>query len=338
MKINKIFGFVVPVGKDIDNINDEKIHGSEILPPNKLFTKLTDLFNNSKKDCDIKIRFIANMGKQKNEVREQIINLCNKFVLENCKPLVKSLMYLTDKKIKEGLLFFVCANDKTDTKLLMARFPSEEGITVKNDNGKYIFEVIDDVFLKNSRKYKAVYYQSTLDDFWSGYAVDKQINDNNVKEISNYWVKDFLQSELKLNSLRGSEILAKAVRKTITETRDEQVKEELISVTPLVKNINSQALSFRSFFDKMNLSEKTKKEVLSKIDNSANLSGITFQFNSDIFSENCNYLIKILDTGAIAMAPAAIFPTVWNEEVSEDGKMKYSTEGKKIKTKISNRI
>jgi hypothetical protein len=337
MKINKIFGFFVPIGKELENINDSDIHGSEIVFSNKLFKKLTVLFNNSEKDCDIQIRFIPQRGKQYNEAREFIVKLCNKFTMENCNPLVKSLMYLTDKKIKEGLLFFIYAEDKSDKKLLIARFPSEEGITVKINDGKYVFEVVDDVFLKNSKKYKAVYYQSKLDDYWSGYAVDKQINDNTLKEISDYWIKDFLQSELKLNSKRGSLILAKAVRKTITETTDDNVKEELIGVTPLLKNINTRVVSFKGFFDKMNLSEKAKKEVLSKIDN-PNLYGVTFKFDSDVFSENCNYLINILDTGAVIMAPAADYSTLWQEEVLNEERYKYSTEGKKIRTKMSNRI
>jgi hypothetical protein len=337
MKINKIFGFIVPIGKELENIDDSDIHGSEIAASNKLFKTLTELFNNSKNDCDIQIRFVAQKGKQDNEVRDCIMKLCNNFTMESCKPLVKSLIYLTDKKIKEGLLFFIYAEDKSDKKLLIARFPSEEGITVQISDGKYVFEVIDDVFLKNSRKYKAVYYQSILDDYWSGYAVDKQINDNTLKEISDYWVKDFLQSELKLNSKRGSQMLAKAVRKTITETTDNNVKEELIGVTPLLKNINARVVSFKSFFDKMNLSEKSKKEVLSKID-TPNLYGVTFKFDSDIFAENCNYLINILDTGAVIMAPAVDYSTLWQEEVADSGNYKYSTEGKKVKTKMSNRI
>jgi len=340
MKINKIYGFIAPVGKGVDNIDDIPLQGSEILPSNKLFVKLTELFKNSEKECDIQIRFVPKTGKQDNDVRDLIVKICKKFTLENCEPLVKSLTRLTDKKIKEGLLFFIYAKEHTDMKLLIARFPSEEGITVKHDNGKYVFEVIDDVFLKNSRKYKAVYYQSKLvklDNFWTGYAVDKQINDSNVKEVSDYWVKDFLQSELKLNSNRGSIMLAKAVRKTITETIDNEVKEELIGVTPLVKNINTKALTIRSFFDKMNLSLKTKNEVLTRIDNPG-LCEISFQFSSEKFAENCNYLIKILDTGAIAMAPTVDFSTIWNEEAAEDGNVRYSTEGKNIKIKVRNSI
>ena len=337
MEIKKIFGFVVPIGKESDSIDDSIIQGSEISSTNKLFLKLTELFNNSKNDCDINIRFVSKTGEKKNEVRDLIVNLCNEFSLDNCKPLVKSLIRLTDKKIKEGLLFFIYAFDDTDKKLLIARYPSEEAITVKQEKGKYIFEVINDVFLKNSRKYKAVYYQSTLDNFWSGYAVDKQINDDNVKEISDYWIKKFLQSDLLFNSLRGSEMLAKAVRLTIAETNNDQVKEELISATSLIKNVDSKSLTFKSFFDKLNLSEQTRDEVLLKIPNQ-DIYEITFKFSSDIFSKNCNYLYKYLDNGAIAIAPAVDFPTAWRETVTKNGKVRYSTEGKKIKTKVTNRV
>jgi len=337
MKIEKIFGFIVPIGKGSESTGEVKLQGSEIVATDKLFIKLTELFDHSEKDCDINIRFTPKADEQKNDVRDLIVNLCNDFSLEKCEPLVKSLMKLTDRKIKEGLLFFIYANDITDKKIMIARFPSEEAIRVRREKGKYIFEIIEDVFLKNSRKYKAVYYKKSMDDFWSGYAVDKQINDNNVKEISDYWIKDFLQSELKLSSARASEMLAKAVRQTIVETKNEQVKEELIGVTTLVKNVDKKALTFKSFFDKMNLSKQTKDEVLRKFPN-PQLCELSFNFSSELFSMNCNYLYKILDNGAIAIAPAIDFPTIWHEEAAKNGKVRYSTEGKKVRTKVSNRI
>jgi hypothetical protein len=337
MKIKKIFGFVVPIGKGLDNVEDSKIQGSEILSTNKLFQKLTQLFNQSEKDCDISIGFIPKEDKQKNDVRDLVVNLCNEFTLENCKPLVKSLIYLTDNKIKEGLLFFVYADDNKDNKILITRYPSEEAIRVKKEKGECVFEVIGDVYLKNSKKYKAVYYQKTIEDYWSGYAVDKQINDDNMKEISNYWIKDFLQSQLGLNTIRGSEMLAKAVKKTIDETTDDKIREELIGVTTLVKNTDSKTMTFNNFFDKMNLSKRAKDEVMQKVNNSV-LWNSSFKFDSTIFSKNCHYLYKILDNGAIAIAPAENFPTVWHEEVAKNGKVKLSTVGKKIRTRVKNNI
>jgi len=333
MKISKIFGFYVPVRKVPST---EKISGSEILPTSKLFAKLSSLFSTSEKDCDIEINFIAQTGKQDNEVRDFIVKLCSKFTIKNCDPLVEALHSLTNKKIKDGLLFFIYAKDKADKKLLIARFPSEEGITVKYKDGEYVFEILDDVFLKNS-KYKAVYYQASINDFWSGFAVDKQISDIYLKEISDYWIRDFLQSELKLNSARGSKQLAQAVRKTIIETTDDIVKEELVGLAPFVKNINAKILSFKTFFEKMNISEKTMNEVLSKFDNQESCK-VSFQFDSEVFTMNCNYIIHILDNGAGIMGPSTDFSILWQEELAEDGKSKFSTKGKKIKTKVSNKI
>jgi len=339
MEIQKVFGFMAPVGKDKDDIDDMTIRGSEILQNNRLFEILEDLFNKSDKECDIQIRFIAQNLDQDNDIRNKIKAISENFKIENCIDLVKSLSKLTDKKIKDGLIFFIKGCNGGIAKTLIARFPSEIGITIKTDESTFAFEVIEDVFLKNSRKYKAVYYLSS-DDYWIGYAVDKQINEGagKIKEISDYWIKEFLKSELKLNSKRGSSLLAKAIRKTITETKKENVKYELVAITPTIKNINTRALTMNSFFDQLNLSEETKKEVLSKIENS-NLFNVAFQFDSKEFEDNCNYLVTILDSGAVVMAPAADFDDIWQREfVAESGKTKYSTEGIKIRTKVSNRI
>lgn len=339
MEVQKIFGFIAPVGKEQDNIPDTMLPGSEVEKSNRLFEMLSDLFSKSKKECDVQIRFIAQTQNQDNDVRDQIVKIGGDFTIANCRGLVKSLSYLTDKKIKEGLVFFVLGSENHVAKILIARFPSEVGITTKLGSGGFSFEVIEDVFLKNSRKYKAVYYLST-DDYWIGYAVDKQINEGfgKIKEISDYWIKDFLKSELKLNSKRGSSLLAKAVRRTISETEKENVKRELVSATPAIKNINPRALTMESFFTQLNLSEETRNEVLSKIDNT-NLYHITFQFDSEEFENNCNYLINILDSGAVIMAPAADFDNLWQSEmVAEDGRTKYTTEGKKVRTKVVNRI
>ncbi len=339
MNIVKIFGFIAPVGKDRKNISDDEILGSEIVTSTRLFSILKELFDKSEKECDIQIRFISQNRNQDNEVREAIVNISTCFSIQNCRVLVKSLSYLTDKKTKEGLVFFIKATQDNLQKIMIARFPSEIGITTTKRNKEFSFKVIEDVFLRNSQKYKAVYYLSS-DAYWVGYAIDKQINDSygKIKEISDYWIRDFLKSELKLNSKRGSALLAKAVRRTISETPKENVKTELISIAPMIKNMNLRVLTMDNFFSQLNLSEETKKEVLSKIENKE-LFNITFQFDSSEYENNCNYLIKIMDSGAGIMAPAADFDKLWQMEmIADDGRAKYITEGKNIKTKVTNKI
>ncbi|RLC58227.1 MAG: hypothetical protein DRH89_01595 [Candidatus Cloacimonadota bacterium] len=339
MEVIKIMGFICPVAKEKDVVLDSDLFGHEINSDNKLFDILTDIFDKAKKECDIQIRFTSQSMQQDNEIRESIQSIVLNFNKENCLPLVKSLAYLTDNKTKEGLLFFVLGEDNNEKRLYIARFPSETGITIQQNAGVMNFVVIEEMFLKNSRKYKAVYYDSK-DSYWIGYAVDKQLNSSSgkIKEISDYWIKDFLKSELKMNAKRGSSILAKAVRRTIAETSDETVKSELIGATQLIKNINARAVSMNTFFSELNLSDATHNEVLSKIENQ-NLFNITFPFDSSEFESNCSYLVNILDTGAVIMAPTSEFSEVWFQEaVAESDELKYSTQGKKIKEKISNRV
>lgn len=338
MKVKKILGFIAPVAKDKEEIQDTEIFSHEIKKSNKLYSFLELLFDRSDQDCKVQIRFVAQNKSQDNEIRNQIIKISKALTRENCLPLVKRLAKLTDQKTKEGLLFFLLGKEKEEIKILITRFPSEVGITVNQNNGYLDFEILNDVFLRKSNKYKAVFYNSS-EDFWVGHAVDKQLNDNvgKIREISDYWIKDFLISELKLNSARASSMIAKAIRRTISETDKENIKSELVSVTQTIKNINARTLTMNTFFDELNLSEDTKNEVLSKIENS-NLFNVTFQFDNNEFEKNCSYMLKIMDTGAIAMAPTPDFDELWmKEDLSDDGKIKFSTEGKKIREKISNR-
>lgn len=336
MKIDKIIGFLSPVAKSRDGISLEEIFGQDITSDTRLFELLSEIFNKAEKECDIQIRFIAQTQDQDNDVREGIINLTNNFDIDNCRPMVRSLSYLTDNKTKEGLLFFVKAVKDDNSRTFIARFPAEVGITITQANGQKHFDVTEDIFLKNSRRYKAVYYDSK-DQYWVGYAVDKQVNDSNgkIKEISEYWIKDFLKSELKMNSKRGSRLLAKAIRKTITESDNETIKSELIGITSTIKNMNNRKGSIKTLLGILNLSDDTKSLVMKQIENPS-LNNISFNFDIEEFEHNFNYLVNILDNGAIVIGPAKDFGDIWDKEKVAEGVYKYSTEGHPIKEKISN--
>lgn len=338
MNIEKIFGFLAPALKEKDQDNSASIIGEEISTSTKLHQVISEIFNKSEKECDIPIKFLTTNGKQENPMRDQIMNLNSHFSIDNCIPIVRKLSHLTDGKTKDGLVFFVSAKSESGTRIMVTRFPAETGITISPAQGKPNFNVVEDVFLKNSRKYKAVYYNSS-DQFWFGYATDKQVNEGRgkVKEISDYWIKHFLESEMKITSKRGTEILAKAVRSTLETTDDDDVQKDLVTLTTTIKNANKRLVSFESFFDEMNLSEGTKKEVLKKID--PDLLGIKFELDVDEFRTTCNYLVNVLDNGAIVIGPAKDFDDIWSKEfVAENDEYIYSTTGRPIKSKFQQRV
>lgn len=336
MQIKKIIGFVSPVGKKSQNIKLDDLYGQVIKSNTKIFNLIEEIILKSNDECDIKIKFTALGNNQDNDVRDEIIKIVKDFKVDTCKPLVRNLSYITDNNIKEGLLFFVLAEHNNYNRFLIARFPGETGITKKVTNGKLEFDVTDDIFLKNSRRYKAVYYDSK-DQYWVGFAVDKQVNDRSgkIKEISEYWIRDFLKSELSMSSKRGSKILATAIRRTITETNDDEIKKELIGVSTTIKNLNGSKLSISDTLDKLNLSNKTKDEVKIKMSD-AKMNKIAFILDISEFNNSFNYLVNILDNGAVVMGPADKFDDLWLKQDQANGNTLYSTEGSPIQEKISN--
>ena len=67
--------------------------------------------------------------------------------------------------------------------------------------------------MKNRASYKAAAYAdvSLEAGFWKGRAADKQ-SKGSVREVSNYWIADFLASQITVTAAAGTRRLAMAMR------------------------------------------------------------------------------------------------------------------------------
>lgn len=88
--------------------------------------------------------------------------------------------------------------------------------------------------MKNAYSYKAVVYQHTslTNGFWTGRAVDKQI-ESREREVSQYWINDFLDSGLRTTPTRGRRRLALALKAAASKSKDVTVKSEIASAVTL---------------------------------------------------------------------------------------------------------
>lgn len=340
MNIEKIYGLIVPAGKDEKNFI--RIKGLEVTQDQKLFDIISKTFYDSDKNCDIEIKMqekILESGNttQENEFHDHLLKLYEDFNLENSKWFGELLAKNTDKTTKDGILFIILGKKDDGARVFFCRIPAETGITVENKLNSIKFDVKEDVYVKNSKKYKAAFFDE-LDEFVVGYATDKQVTDSykKVKSMSDYWIKDFLHCEIAITPQRGSKMLSEAIRKTIETSEDEIVRQELISVTSHIPNMNEKICSFDSFFELANLSENTKFEVLGKLQGQDLAS--KFQLDSNVFMENCSYKIIVLDNGAMAIASTSDFDNVWDIIDGEDGLKKISTSGKMEKTKLKQKV
>ncbi len=332
MDIEKIYGFVTPASKNETHKQD--VNGKEIGASEKLYGILSEIFSRVESKCDIPIKFLSINGTQNNPVLLKIKDLDNSFSYENVFWLADLLSNCTDKTMKKGLFFIAKMKDGNKSRIALCRIPAEEGITVKSEKSNLQFDVLEDVFIKNSHKFKLAFFDS-VDDFMEGKATDKQINDTKkIRYLSDYWVKDFLSCELTITPKRGTKMLAEAIRKTIEVTENETVQKELTSVIPVIQNVNTQKTSFDGFFSLMHLSEETKNEVLQKLTINPT---VQFQIDSEEFNNTCTYQFMIMDNGAIAIAPSNEFNSIWTIEKKQE-KVLIKSFGTVVKTKYKQKV
>lgn len=333
-EITKMYGFLVPANKS--HKTPKEVKGKEIAVEEGLHKLIGDLFNLADEKCNIEIKFTTQKmengdQRQENEFRKLLLELNKDFSLENSKKCAEKLSKVTDNTSKESLLFLVKGTFNGNTRLFISRIPAETGITVINKSKAIDFDVKEDVFIKNSKKYKAVYYDYS-DEFNIGYAIDKQIQN---KEVSDYWLQDFLNSELNITAARASKEIADAFKKVIKETDSQQIVAELTAVASLIQNANGQMTTVNDFYSKFNLSEDTKNEVNKFITRIG--KNVQFSIDAEEFNKNFSYKLLVLDSGAIAGAYASDFDTTWHIAEKEPGYSILTTEGKIEKTKITNK-
>jgi hypothetical protein len=159
--------------------------------------------------------------------------------------------------------------------------------------------------------------------------VDKQINES---ALSNYWVKDFLQSEFRTTAKAGSRRLAQAVRASYADA-DGEIKQELLSMCNLAKTLNGKQTSAAKILKQLALSDAATALVKKHIGPQHLFSdGFSFQYAE--FEEQTGYRQVVLDNGAGMSAIAPAFTKVFEQIDQDDGKIEFRTTGKVMNDQV----
>jgi hypothetical protein len=306
------------------------IGGTSVALDGKLFRLLDNIYSTSGTELDIDISF--NKGKdgtQTNACRDLITKYVGQPTLLNGKRIAERLAGLTDQRSGLGLLFLISGKEGSDHKIVVSRFPTDTAILVEEGAAALTVQFLERVFMKSQTSYKAVAYQdsSLRAGFWTGRAIDRQIN-SRVSELSNYWIFDFLDSDFLVTPAAGTRRLAVALQNATKKAGDLQVSNEIVSAVTLAGALQGKPTSIRDFEKHFGLSNSAIQLIETEL-KTPGLAEERFQFDHDEFKSHVAYRSLELNNGAMLTAPSSDFDKVFRREPidGKSGRVRVSTEG-----------
>lgn len=331
MKIEKIHSYLVHPGKGLDE--QLEVKGTEIPLRGTMYNMLRDIFDKSPDECKHDIAFTTPDGKQQNDCRDLVLAHITKPTTRNGHALAERLQGVTTNRSGLGLMFLMIGSSGNRKRLVISRFPADNGFLAIEQAKTLDVEFVERIFLKSSRGYKSAMYEgaSTVKDFWEGKAIDRQIKDD--VEIPEYWIKEFLLSDFSTTGERGTRTLAAALRDAINDKDVPlNVKDEISSAVKLSRNLDKKLVSPVEYGKKLNLSQAAQNALLSKI--RTDLHQVQFQLSVEELDKLITFKTIELDNGAYMSALASKFDDVFDKEPAKNGQTTFSTTGAVVDERI----
>ena len=333
MSIHHIHAYLVHPNKRAKRPREAR--GTDVSLNGRLFDLLDKIYRRSNTECDIDITFRhASDGRQQNECRDLVREYVRHTTLENGRELAERLAENTDRRSGLGLLFLIAGRDGNESTLLISRFPTDVAIYVDEDPDEFSVEFLERVFMKNKESYKAVVYRhSSLQvGFWKGRATDRQLN-RRAGEASNYWILDFLASQLTVTPAAGTRRLATAMSRAAKKA-DLAVKQEINAAAILARGLAGQTLSVAELFDRYDLSQEARLGITAELPRPT-LSEERFEFSVSEFEEIHAYRSIELSNGGILTAQTSMFDDVFQRMSSDHDEIaRFVTEGRIVNERL----
>jgi hypothetical protein len=306
------------------------IGGVEVGPQaGKLFGMLSRVFDKAHDECTIDIAFLPDTkGQQVNDVCTLLKTYLKHPNLRTARKIAERLQSVTTHRSGLGLLFLMAGSDGNGSRLVIARFPADEGIAATETSRTLILEFLERVFMKSAFSYKAALYRAASPSagFWDGAAVDRQLNEG---AISQYWIGEFLASQFRTGGPAGTRRLAIALKKAIRTTTDANVREELWSAARLMRNQAAVSTSAAMILQNLGLSDEAVDQITQALPRRELLSE-TFKFDRDEFDSHVAYRSIELDNGGVMVADNEHFEKVFRSEKLRGtaDEFRFTTQGK----------
>jgi hypothetical protein len=297
---------------------------------------LFKIFDSAINEARIEILFNSD-NKKNNGIRDHILSIGmkqdNKQKNPHAKKLAEHLHRVTDERSGTGLLAIIQGEKAKTTRIVVSRFKGDEGLYSKGST--LLIDYISEVFTKKSNHYKLAVYEDILStaSFWKGYAIDKQISSNTYKQISFFWVENFLHSKTALTPAQGTLQFSKIIKTILSKTSDTAEQEEIISGIVNLRTKKDVQISVADFC-RTYLSEKVTNKIKDEMSNDDFYNSV-FAIDPQIYSKELGKTVLTLQNGITAFVPSFTYQNHVTETLNNDGTKNVRIEGKLKAKKIN---
>lgn len=326
MKLTDIHSFLVHPAKKADP--QPAVSGTSVPRSGSLYKMLDDLFQRAPKECDVQIVFSPDAGgNQNNPLRDCIEEYARTPSVPLGRVVAERLQMVTTNRSGLGLLFLLKGSGTNSHSLVISRFPADQGVVAQERANTLSVEFLERVFMKNAKAYKSAIFttQSLRAGFAEGKAVDRQLS--GPRDLSEYWIGEFLLSELRTTGPAGTRRLAEALRSAVRAAIEPAIKQELVSAASLMRGQDGKTRSAQTIVRRLGLSDAAAQGIIEAYPR-PELMTESFRFDATEFDRHALYRAVELDNGAMLMAEDANFSHVFRtERLVAENKVRYTTEG-----------
>jgi hypothetical protein len=332
--VQHIHTFLVHPGKG--STKKAQIVGTTVSLSGGMFNLLDGIYVKSDRECDVDITFSPTAdGQQQNDCRDLVVAYLGSPDLAKGRKVAERLAAHSDGRSGLGLLFLIAGKVGREHKIVLSRFPTDSAIYVDENPNALSVQFLERVFMKNKTSYKAVVYQhaSLRGGFWSGRAIDRQLNPLSG-EPSNYWISDFLLSDFTTTPAAGTRRLAIALRDAAKKA-PLSIKQELTAAGTLASGLAGQRLSINDFGNRLGLSQPAKTAIANEL-RSSQAAQEVFQLDIATYKTLIAYKSVELSNGALLTAETDKFDKVFQQERVDGVKdeVQFTTKGKVVDEKL----
>jgi hypothetical protein len=288
------------------------------------------LFAHEAEEAPTLVAFAPEGGQQKNAVRDLVRKLAFGEADERSaasRGLAVRLASVTSRRSPDGLFIVLVGDSASQHRVVLWKFPVDESIQAQLVDSRLTIRVVDDAFSRRSTYFKSAMFEGTQasTSFWTGKVEDRQAA-SRVREVADFWVQDFLACRPSLTDVHGTRILANALRETIRQTEDMDLREALISVVAVLRAQPGRQLTLVDFAEQY-LPEPCQAHFL-RAAGGHEIWGTPFRIDGPTLADQIRIRSLTLNEDFVVRGPVDKFDTVVSvQSTSVEKVVRVSLEG-----------